>query len=1249
MTLPTSRRRGSTALGAAAAALATALLPLAASAAPGHPPDLSVPSTTPAPSGAAGSPRTVTLVTGDKVTVTTTADGRTTVTVTGPDGRPAGAHVMTQGKDIRVYPDAALPYMASGALDPDLFDVRKLLADGYDDAHSDHLPLIVTYTDAAFRSRTTPVPEGARRTLGLDSVHGAALSASHASASAFWASLTGRSAVGARTGSAAGALAGGIAKVWLDGKATAQLADSTAQIGAPEVWRDGNTGQGVDVAVLDTGVDDTHPDLAGRIAASASFVPGESVEDRNGHGTHVASTVAGTGAASGGKERGVAPGASLRIGKVLGDDGSGLDSWIIAGMEWAARDQHAKVVSMSLGSGPSDGSDPLSQAVNRLSADTGALFVIAAGNAGPGPSTVSTPGTADAALTVGAVNGSDQPAAFSSRGPRKDNGGLKPDLTAPGVDIRAARARNSPGEGSYVTHSGTSMATPHVAGAAALLARAHPGWTGQQLKDALVSTTAATPKYSPYTAGSGRLDAEAAVHDTVFATGSALAFAPWPHQPGDTLRRDVTYTNTGAAPVTLDLTLSAPGAPAGLFALTGSRVTVPAHGTAAVGVLTHLDTAADDVSYSGFLTAAATDGTAHVRTSLGALEESRRSKLSITTRDRHRSGLPGQLVLKDITRDTAPRVYDVDDSGRLDVRLRPGTYAAWMYADITGLDSAHSLSRAVLTAPEVVVDGDRNLVLDAARLRRLTAVTPKPTADAYVRLDQDRSYGDLVPFHEGYQLEPWAYDSLWATPTPEVTQGSYTFTTRWRQVQPPLTVAAGSHGYRSVLPQSLSPKPPEGSGSYRAVDAGEGSAADFARVAARDRVAVVRRSDTVSPVDQAAAAAAAGARLLLIVNNGTGPLDAWADLPEGAPLPVASLGTDEGRDLLARLRPGRTTTLRVTSHPYPGYLYDLLLRHDGSVPRDLTYRPGPGELARIDVADRDTRQGVAVDWRYDLSPDATWAVGAPLTPVRAQGSYTTWVTAGPDALWIEAASVPDLTETGGARTYRPRSAGATTWFAPVPHPRLRGDSVLTLPPSRVGDLISLYGLPAYGDSGGHVGSVFETGATVRAALYQGDTLIAEGDDHLAAEVAPDTLPYRLVQDTARDLPGRPYATRTHTEWAFRSERAGDTALQPLPLVQVDYSVATDLSGKAGRRTELTVTPSHLAGVAGSRFLSVALDVSYDDGATWHRADPRRASGEGVRFRLDAPARARFVTLRASARDDAGDAVTQTVVRAFGLR
>ncbi|MGQ4443287.1 S8 family serine peptidase, partial [Streptomyces violaceoruber] len=441
MPIPWSRGRGLT-VGIAALLVLTATAP-AASALPGTVPPAP-------PTAAAGPTRVLTLITGDRVTVTGEDGAETVLSVTDPHGRSGGAHVMTVGSDTYVYPDAAVPYLGSGALDERLFNVTELLEDGYDDARADELPLIVTYTDTAARSLGARTPEGARRTRALSSIRGAAISAEHSRAADFWTSLTGTgdAAAGgsaARSATSGGRLAGGIAKVWLDGKVRATLSDTTAQIGAPDVWSGGNTGEGVGVAVLDTGVDAGHPDFAGRIAATASFVPDQDVTDRNGHGTHVASTVAGTGAASGGVEKGVAPGASLHIGKVLDNSGSGQDSWVLAGMEWAVRDQHTKIVSMSLGDSPTDGTDPLSEAVNRLSAETGALFVVAAGNSGPEAYTVGTPAAADAALTVGAVNGPgkgvDQLADFSSRGPRVGDNAVKPDLTAPGVGVLAARSR----------------------------------------------------------------------------------------------------------------------------------------------------------------------------------------------------------------------------------------------------------------------------------------------------------------------------------------------------------------------------------------------------------------------------------------------------------------------------------------------------------------------------------------------------------------------------------------------------------------------------------------------------------------------------------------------------------------------------------------------------------------------------------------------------------------------------------------
>jgi subtilisin family serine protease len=156
------------------------------------------------------------------------------------------------------------------------------------------------------------------------------------------------------------------------------LDHNLVQIGAPAAWRAGDTGAGVKVAVLDSGVDAAFPDLRGQIAARRNFTsPNRSVvTDKVGQGTFVAGLIAGTGRTAGGERRGVAFGARLVIGKVIGNNGFGLESWVIAGMEWAAA--RARVINMSLEGGLSNGRDPLSQALNRLTASRHVLFVAAA-------------------------------------------------------------------------------------------------------------------------------------------------------------------------------------------------------------------------------------------------------------------------------------------------------------------------------------------------------------------------------------------------------------------------------------------------------------------------------------------------------------------------------------------------------------------------------------------------------------------------------------------------------------------------------------------------------------------------------------------------------------------------------------------------------------------------------------------------------------------------------------------------------
>ncbi|WP_345391445.1 S8 family peptidase [Nonomuraea salmonea] len=479
-----------------------------------------------------GEQHRVTLITGDVVTVQEFAGGKRAATVKPAEGREdVRFFTREENGDLVVTPADMVPYLSRGLVDERLFSVGELIEQGYDDESSDVLPLILSYRD------------GAAKGVTLRSVNAATMRADKDDLPTLWSA------------SGEPRLRDGLAKVWLDGKVHATLEHSVPQVGAPQAWQDGYDGTGVKVAVLDTGIDENHPDVTGKITETRNFTDDESVKDEHGHGTHVAATVAGTGNGAGGQRKGVAPGAQLAIGKVLDKRGSGSESQVLAGMEWAARESGADIVSMSLGGGATDGTDPLSVAVDRLTEETGSLFVIAAGNEGD-DYTVGSPGAASSALTVGAVDGDDALASFSSRGPRLDEA-IKPDITAPGVNITAARASGTtlgtPVDDLYTRLNGTSMATPHVAGAAAILAQRHPDWKAGRLKDALVSTAKTIDGQTPFEQGGGRLDVVRALRQTVTATAS-LSLGIFEDDGTAVPSGTITYSNAGDSPATLTLT-----------------------------------------------------------------------------------------------------------------------------------------------------------------------------------------------------------------------------------------------------------------------------------------------------------------------------------------------------------------------------------------------------------------------------------------------------------------------------------------------------------------------------------------------------------------------------------------------------------------------------------------------------------------------------------------------------------------------
>nr|WP_221382956.1 S8 family serine peptidase [Actinoplanes polyasparticus] len=638
------------------------------------------------PSG--GSARTVTLITGDRVTL---AGGAVTVTP-GPGRSGIPMATSTVGGRTRVVPADALPLLRADKLDARLFDVTGLVAAGYDDRRAD-LPLI------AGRGATV---SGAR-VRALAGLGATAIRTPKKNLARDW-----------KAGTGAG-------KLWLDAKGRFTAAAGVQQIGAPQAWQAGLTGKGVTVGVIDSGVDVTHPDLAPVVAAQADFSTGTAVtgdvHDIGGHGTAVASILAGRGTASDGRYRGVAP--DVRLVSAKAGDFDTTESAVIAAMEWTAGTQRAKIVNMSLGFPNTPGTDPLEAAVDEMTEKYGTLFVVAAGNSGKtgnDPANgddykVESPADAADALSVGAVDYHDRLADFSSRGPGLDGESIKPEITAPGVDITHAVSRDA-GPGPYGMGYGTSYAAPHVAGAAAVLSQKHPDWTPAQLKAGLMGSAQPSADLGAYAQGAGRVDVARAVRTAVVADPPSLSLGR--QTAGKAITRTVSYRNYSTRPLTLTLRVSAP------FAVNATSLTVPAGGTASARVTAPATLTGGP--HTGQLTAAAGD---QVVTTPVAVVRDR----AVVDLDLHVLGLDGLPSADHYTQviglDT-PYLYDslyhYPWTADINLQVPSGRYAIVTQYFAESADGTYI--SASVTQPSVTVTGATDVTVDTRKAKPVTATVP---------------------------------------------------------------------------------------------------------------------------------------------------------------------------------------------------------------------------------------------------------------------------------------------------------------------------------------------------------------------------------------------------------------------------------------------------------------------------------------------------------------------------------------------
>ncbi|MFB8211838.1 S8 family serine peptidase [Streptomyces sp. NPDC056010] len=1252
-----------TAAGLATAALLAAAAPAASA---GTPADATRPLT-----DGPGRAVTVTLITGDVVEAQVDGTGRVlSAALRGADGTDHAAATWQDGRRTYVFPQGVERLVDAGLVDAALFDIGRLVADGYDDAHTDTVPVVVEYAGGAARGLRAAAVPGTRTTATLESIGGAGLAVSKKSAAEAWQQLApstpsaGQPAAGhpaART-----ANTGAVSKVWLDAKvrgtAVSGLDTPTVPLtGATTAHRAGLDGSGVKVAVLDTGVDAGHPDLAGRVAGSATFVSTPATDDRTGHGTHTASTVAGTGAASHGTYAGMAPKADLLIGKVLDDDGSGSISGIVNGMEWAVG-QGARVVSMSLGSdGDTACAGPGVDAVERLSDQ--ALFVIAAGNASL-HGTVSTPGCAPSALTVGAVDRENATAAFSSRGPSVDGVSAKPDIASQGVGVVAA---NSGGRGAqaYQEMSGTSMATPHVAGGAALLLQQHPELTPAGLK-ALLTSSARSTDAPVLEQGAGPMDVARAVSQPVTAPPVPLLgdFA-YPQRNLAPVDRTVTLTNLTGKDVRLGLRVEDvrgdDGSRLSGFARPArTTVTVPARGTAEVPVRIDPGARLSAGAYgtvTGRLVATGSHGV-RVTVPFGVHMEVPSADLTVKGLDRHGdpASSPSAFQLFDDHRDTAKRyTLGYPEPGSTTIRVPLGTYALSGLVmtrdepgDIGSVDSVSQLYREKLT-----VSGDTEVTLDARDARRVSWDTERPSQSAGFALGLAIGLDDSRRLQAGYLTTVPSYvKGIYAQPVHG--DDRLTFLAAARQTAPRAVLTVTGGRVLDSLPVQKGTEF-DGKGSAPVTYIGKGTDANFAAHDLTGRIALVDAgTGGGNAFTWDAAARKAGATgVLAAVPESEGRFQITG--PEG--IPQATITAADSRAIKAALDKGDVRlSWSGTATDRSPYVYNLASTSHGSI-----------DTGTRRVRDRDL---AATDARYHVQgPDdatywsdvkvglpgipAVWAGGTTL-PLHAPQQRTEYFTpAGRDGLTWTTLMRRDLGPYGSTSYDGPRELdkGRTTsqWYK-SPYGPVRNtyaQPLMNRESNRLGFTIA-----PFGDAGGHDSTLGSTDNGTRQLLLDGEPQnLVSGTFDLPQDKAEVTFRQQWQRRPGTlDRTGLAYAT----EWVFTTD-ASDQGAQHLLVPVLDVPSDLRNSRPAGESTTIGLSAVTDDSARPATLRKVSLEYAYGTESTvdavtgWHEARvTSTGSGRQARLPGDAPA-GTFVHLKVTLTDAEGARVSQTMIRAYEVR
>ncbi len=794
---------------------------------------------------------------------------------------------------------------------------------------------------------------------------------------------------------------------------------------------------------------------------------------------------------------------------------------------------------------------------------------------------------------------------WSTRGPRFSDFAVKPDIAAPGTDIVAARAAGTLWD-YYVDDlharlTGTSMAAPHVAGAAAVLAQRNPTWTAAELKAGLMATVKPIAD-SPANIGTGLLDVGRAVTQQVRADAGSLSFGllEWPHTK--TFTKTITYSNASAQPVSLALQHDL-----GADFTVPASVTVPAGGTAAVDVV--LDPRKGDGKFYGHIKASG--GDVSLTTAVGAYVQEERRTLTVSMIGRDGKPVPDEfVVLVNMSTQEASILSIVDGAGSS--RVAVGDYAVLgridektpNYAWFAPVSATEVAGRVSLTA-------DTTVTLDARQGKQISVQLPDSRAEVLYREADLR-----VPFTPG-KISGVAsvidgrvplYGLSFGPALPELTYDSML-----KGAQPLISVVDGFpvRYFESSVPLAPGDHPLDV--AERGTDV-------------RGKLALVRPAGE-DPYEVARAMQAAGA--VAVLWAGAVPFG----FDERTVIPVIAVAEHH-----VAVTPARLTLRAITGSPVS---YNLYLPDKGALPFG-TRHIRHSELAEVKARYHSSGSDGSVRQRlYPVVNGVARTNGGALdeilaVPVQRTEYYSTgnglgWHQEGFDnSTTTSWADLEPVTYAPGKKYERSnlRAVSSPRFGRPSLVPWSQGGGV-----ERAGDKITMRMSPFGGSTWVEDWQLSGYGSL---DLLRDGVPVGSSDIRSGEFAAPERSgKYEMKLDAVRHT--SELSTRVRTNWEFSAATDGR-----LPLLEVDYSVPVDLrnSWKAGAPMPAKFTASRQSGAGNATIRDLHAYASFDDGANWvpvkSIVPPGGAPGG-------------YVSLRVVAEDTDGNTVDQTVLRAYRLQ